>query len=500
MSPTLALLLLAAGNPPTVPVPAFAPACAVCPPGAPGMPRGACPPLGPAAPLLGVRVLAPDGVTVAFAPEDPAARTYPVPATAGFRPGYRFTIRLTNLPGRNPTEAIYPVLEVHGSLVPRAGLKYLDYPAPLAVTRGDIDRALAGSQVTKIVYLEDPTKAIPVAATPDVPLEFTEVTERDALAAAHDNGRLVMILRFGDRKPEADDLARGAVPGTVLLPGEKVLAAPRVPPLFNAFGVAMFDPIAGPKLAPEECITDGGDKFPALGIGPNRLLGGLNPTDVAVEYTAGLKRRVATSNEVCICAPRYVLRKVELTPGGVQLAAGVAFAEQAGGLQVGSRAAAPEAYASRAKPVSADGRVRPSITYVKQGIAVAEALQKVQAITTLEGVKVLVSSVEADEVTNGPNQMIVTKSVSPVGPVQSGDTVTFTIQYRNATPHAATDLLLSDSLSGRLEYVPGTAASDRPANRTAIDNEAGSVTLRFEIPGPIAPGASGTIKFQAKVR
>ena len=500
MSPTLALLLLAAGNPPTVPVPAMPRYCAPCPPGAPGMPRGACPPLGPAAPLLGVRVLAPEGVTVAFVPESPAARDYPTPATAGFRPGYRATIRLTNLPGRAPADAIYPMLEVHGSIVPRAGMKYLDYPAPLAVTRGDIANALAGTLVTKVVYLEDPTKAIPVAATPDAPLEFTEGTEREALAAALDNGRLVLVVRFGDRKPAADELARAAVPGTVLLPGERALAAPHVPPQFGAFGVPLFDPIAGPKLTPEECITDGGDKFPTLGIGPNRLLGGLNPTDVALEYSVGPKRRVATSNEVCICAPRFVLRKVETAPTGIQLAAGVAFAEAAGGLVVGSRNVAPEAYAARVKPVLLDGRVRPAITYVKEGVAVVEGLQRVAAITTLQGVQVLVSSVEPDEVTNAPNQMVVTKSVDPAGPVKSGDVVTFTIRYRNATPFPATDLLLSDSLSGRLEYVPGTAESDRPANRTATDNEAGSVVLRFEIPGPIAPGASGTITFKAKVR
>jgi len=464
------------------------------------MPRGACPPLGPAAPLLGVRVLAPAGVTVAFQPEFPAARAFAVPVTAGFRPGYRATIKLTNLPGRNPADAIYPVIEVHGSIVPRPGMKYLDYPAPLAVTRGDIANALAGTLVTKVVYLEDPTKAIPVAATPDTPIEFTEGGERDALAAAHDNGRLVMVVRFGDRKPEADELARAATPGTVLSPGETVLSAPKCPPHFGAFGVPLYDPIAGPKLTPEECITDGGDKFPILGIGPNQLLGGLNPTDVSLEYSVGPKRRVATSNEVCICAPRYVIRKVEVAPTGVQLASGVAFAEAAGGLVVGSRNVAPESYAARVKPVLVDGRVRPAITYVKQGVAVVEGLERVQAIVTQQGVQTLVSSIEPDEITNAPNQMVVTKSVSPAGPVQSGDVVTFTIRYRNATPFPATELLLSDSLSGRLEYVPGTATTDRPANITTIDNEAGSVIVRFEIPGPLAPGASGTVTFQAKVR
>jgi hypothetical protein len=62
------------------------------------------------------------------------------------------------------------------------------------------------------------------------------------------------------------------------------------------------------------------------------------------------------------------------------------------------------------------------------------------------------------------------------------------------------ELVLSDSLSGRLEYVAGSAQSDRPANVTTEPNEAGSVVVRFEIPGPVPPGQTGTVKFQARVR
>jgi uncharacterized repeat protein (TIGR01451 family) len=78
--------------------------------------------------------------------------------------------------------------------------------------------------------------------------------------------------------------------------------------------------------------------------------------------------------------------------------------------------------------------------------------------------------------------------------------VTFTIRYRNGTFHSVSDLLLSDSLSGRLEYVPGSAAADRPSNVTTTENEAGSVIIRFEIPGPIPPGQTGVVKFRARVR
>src|SRR5262249_52964240 len=158
------------------------------------------------------------------------------------------------------------------------------------------------------------TKAIPVDTKPDTPIELSELTEEDALKRAHESGRLVAVLRFGDRKPDADELARAAVPGTVLLPGEETLKAPAMPPRFASSPVPMFDPILGPKPATEECLTDGGDKGPQTGIGPGFRLGGLDPTDVALTYTLGGKRRVATSNEVCVCSPRYVIRRVDLSP------------------------------------------------------------------------------------------------------------------------------------------------------------------------------------------
>ncbi len=61
-------------------------------------------------------------------------------------------------------------------------------------------------------------------------------------------------------------------------------------------------------------------------------------------------------------------------------------------------------------------------------------------------------------------------------------------------------MAVSDSLSGRLEYVPGSAQADRDAVFTTEQNEAGSMILRWEISGRLAPDESGVLRFQAKVR
>ena len=501
MKVALSLLLpaaLGAGGQKVTPVPPVIPATpllapATCPPGQP------CPPLGPPAPLLAGRVLAPAGVKVTVLPGSPAATTLATPTVVGFRPGYVYRLALTDLPG-HPGRALYPVLEVRGSLVPRPGMRYMEFPAPVYVTQDDIDKALAGGLVTKVVYLEDPTKAVPIESRPDLPLEFGEATVEDALTAAVDNGRLVAVLRFGDRVPDADELARAAVPGTVLLPGDNRLAAPAAPPLFAACPVQFFDPILGPKPLTEECFTDGGDVGPRIGVGPRGRLGGLNPTDVALEYTILGRRRVATANEVCICSPRFAIRRADVLPSGVLRVVNIDAVTQAA---PGSQyvALTPIAgVANRVKPVANVARLRPGLMISQNGIEEFVGLTAPRAVGIVNRTAVLATVAEVEEITSFPNELALTKAVEPAGPVRPGDEVTFTLRYRNGTFHPVTELMLSDSLSGRLEYVAGSAESDRPANVTTSPNEAGSVVLRFEIPGPVPPGQTGVVKFRARVR
>ena len=52
----------------------------------------------PAAPLLFVRVVGPEGSQVTFRPGTPEARTFASPSAAGFRPGYGYRLQLTGLP------------------------------------------------------------------------------------------------------------------------------------------------------------------------------------------------------------------------------------------------------------------------------------------------------------------------------------------------------------------------------------------------------------------
>ncbi|MCZ2343242.1 MAG: DUF11 domain-containing protein [Bacteroidales bacterium] len=480
------------------------PGCGYAPPG--HMSSGAlhpgplvpCPPVAPPAPVLAAKVLLPEGMTVTVYPGTPMAKAIPIGSTVGFRPGYSYRLAISNIPGR-PGETLYPVLEIRGSLIPRAKMNYMEFPTPIFISALDVQRALQGALITKAIYLEDPEKATPVQTEPDEPLEFTDTTPEEALAAAKEYGRLVAVMRLGGRWPDAELLKMMAVPNTILLPGEARLASPSLPPNLACNGVALFDPLIGPKPANEECFIDGGDKGPRLGIGPRQQLGGLNVTDVSAEYTILDKRKVTTSNVVCLCIPRFAIRRVETGLGRMELVVAPQGAEQTTGRVVVSSNLPPQAVATRQKPVEVEGAIRPVQQVGREGIHIAVSANRPSAIATSVGTAVAASVVGPEELNlSGP--FVVCKAVEPAGPVKIGEEVTFTLTYRNNTRLPIRDVVLSDSLSPRLAYIAGSASSDRPTNVTTSENEAGSLILRFELPGELPPNQGGVVKFRAKVR
>ena len=455
----------------------------------------------PIAPLLAAKVVAPEGVRITALPGTQGAKVIDAPATFGFRPGYIYRLELANLPYR-PGQSLYPEIEVRGSLVLKPGMKYMDYPVPLTFSAEDIEKAVSGATITKVIYLEDPEKAIPAEARADAPIEMTSTSEAEAVKAAIDNGRLVAIVRFGDRVPTPAELQARAIPGTVLLPGEKVLKSPALPPVIPWFTVPLYDPRLGGREAVEECTLDGGDRGMRLGIGPHGNLGGLDPTDVGVEFTMGGKRQVLSSNVVCICVPRYVVQRVDLVPNGLRYAEGPRWEHHYTGQAEFRTRNGPRAEIGREKPVGAIAPIKPMAYVEAEGTTLFVSSSRPNIIGQVEGVLIEGSLVEPEQITAYPNvcPLSVTKSVDPIENVKQGDVVWITLRYVNTGNRPITDIVLSDSLSGRLAYVPGSALSDRAANFTTSDNEAGSVVVRWEFPIKLMPGQRGVVKFQARVR
>ncbi len=462
----------------------------------------------PAAPLLFVRVVGPAGTSVTFRPATPEARTFATPAAAGFRPGYGYRLLLTGLPTGpdQPLATLTPTLEVLSSLHVPPTLRAGDFPATVTITADDLHAAAAGGMVTKVIYLEDPLQAPATTSTPTQPVEFDVLPGRDPLAEARVRGRPMAIFRLGEREAPLPELAACAIPGTVFVPGDVGLPPPACPPTLPAPLWQWFDPILGPRKPLEEILPDGGDSGPRVGIGPDGHVGGLDVTDTAAEYRYGLgPRRVTISNRVCLFSPRFAVLRAVALPVGQEVVLATTFTETA----LGQAALVNRERLDLAQNVIALRGLHSKLgvrgTQSRLGIAELDTARGVAVTGTVEGVQVrgaVIEAVSATQVQNccKPDQpLVITKFAEPKAP-NVGDVVTFAIKYENYGTRPIGEIVIADSLASRFEYLPGSAQTDRPVVFTIQPNEAHSATLRWEVKGELAPGQSGLVRFQARVR
>jgi uncharacterized repeat protein (TIGR01451 family) len=458
------------------------------------------PPLVPAYPFLFVTVNAPKGTKVTWHPTTTEATETSGPV--GLRPGYFYRFQLSDIPEQRNV-VLFPSIEIRGTLIPRHGLPDVwKHPVPISLTDRDIDRILGGRFVTKVYYLEDPTQAVPLQGTPGEALEGFAESEEDAISDARHRGRPMLILRVGERPFTKAELAFENVPGTILFPGVQIAPIPAAPPIFPFNGIPLYDPIWGPKAAAEECLKDGGDIGPLLGPGPRGTIGGLDPTDTAMMFTTRRGTRVAASNRVCICVPRFGAVRVEAGPAGHQAVR------------------APLALVQLQPVAVVTGRTPPGVItgferlggYIgTQRASMIESRSAPQALVQWSGKPLGLSSIRnvaavaqvrgVDEITTYHGcVLLLEKSIDPPHPEKIGDVVTITLTFSNPTTEEMTDVIIADDLTPRLEYIEGSAKSDRAATFTISPNGVGSSVLRWAIDGKLMPGERGKIKFQVRIR
>lgn len=118
---------------------------------------------------------------------------------AGLLVGSVYRFQVTRIPLMEGAE-LYPTLEVIDRTYPPPGLA-TRYPIVIQLDQEDLESALAGKMVTRVIYLEDPETAVPMEQTPvtNRPVEVAEY--QDALAVADRLGRPVAIVRIGSLAP-----------------------------------------------------------------------------------------------------------------------------------------------------------------------------------------------------------------------------------------------------------------------------------------------------------
>lgn len=98
-----------------------------------------------------------------------------------------------------------------------------------------------------------------------------------------------------------------------------------------------------------------------------------------------------------------------------------------------------------------------------------------------------------------PGKLYIDKAVDLLS-AKPGDILTFTIRYKNTGEKSLFNVNVIDNLTPRLEYIEGSATSDRNGKLVVEDNQEGSLILKWEISEEITGGTNGMITFKAKVR
>ena len=121
---------------------------------------------------------------------------FETPVTVGLRPGYVYQFKLSGFDAIPRKPPPIPTLEVLGSLMLPPPLRVSSFPVPVLFTPDDIDLVLAGVFITKIVYLENPEKAVPLQTRPELP-PVSEVKNEKELALAERGTRAGRWSSFG---------------------------------------------------------------------------------------------------------------------------------------------------------------------------------------------------------------------------------------------------------------------------------------------------------------
>ncbi len=551
-------------NPPaTMAPPAVVPAPSPAPNLAPVVPPGSAP-AGPAvvaeAPAAAalppdvqvVRFQGPEGVRVEVLGPMPEA----VPpgdgkglATVGLKVGVGYKLRLTNLPDR-PGVELYPFIEVLGHLHRPAGIDPAKYPIRVVFRPDDIEDAAGhGRLVTQVIYLEDPEQAVPIKLAKDDPPFVTLNPAEEPFKVARALGRVMAVVRIGGRQPTPEEVEGPAGLGMPNAPCP-FMGPDRGPCKLPCGPVCGTPPPADRSWMPrDEFLCDGGDRGEPLHFGGDGGLLGIDSRDALVNFNADGRPRVLPTNVVCVYAPRFA--SVRATVGvnealnasqalmnellqRQQLAAArqgpkkltLGQAAELNRLRLKASGLSTRVFAGEHSEVRVLGGFNSATAIITDKMVQSAdrktAVQVVGAVRErirAEGLKSAESAVVTG-VAEGAGQMVMTWSPREVAGVEvpprkpglavikrvsadeaePGDVLTYSIAYRNMGNVPIRAVTIIDSLLPRLEYVPGSAQGPAATIFTFGENKAGALELRWDLPGAVAPGAEGSVTFQAVVR
>lgn len=154
-----------------------------------------------------VQVFTPPGSLVSMW----SSQGYGVPSdsvlTAGMAIGQVYRVRVESIP-RFGGKEIYPSIEVIDRLNAPQGMEN-QFPIHVVITQDDLEKAISGRLVTKVIYLEDAKMSLPYRPVRDDQPYFDVGPSEDPLRTAEGLGRPMAILRIGSRTPSFEEFTTG---------------------------------------------------------------------------------------------------------------------------------------------------------------------------------------------------------------------------------------------------------------------------------------------------
>jgi len=301
----------------------------------------------------------------------------------------------------------------------------------------------------------------------------------------------------------------------------------------------------------DEYIRDGGDRVWPAGVDAktNETLG-LNMEDTVARYeTPDGRTRVEPSNEVHLYCPRFgAVRQVvglmaneeRQRVGGVhepqrlespttlqivadskqnvrldngisaRPAAAMVMKQGDGAL---SSAIHPRAFQDKFMPFENLSVVRLGVVEESEGALLAESSEAAIAWSHTQAVQVILDANVAAAVAKYDKVHLTYTVDSPPGRPKlrlykvastpfaaPGDFVDFTLRFDNIGNEPLLRVVILDSLSTRLEFVPDSGQCSLDAAFSTEPNEGGSSVVRCEIQKPLEPGQGGILRFRCRVR
>jgi uncharacterized repeat protein (TIGR01451 family) len=305
-----------------------------------------------------------------------------------------------------------------------------------------------------------------------------------------------------------------------------------------------------PPWPADEYLRDGGNAGPPVRVGANGELQGLEMEDTVARYrTLDGRDLVEPSNKVSLYSPRFnAVRQVVDVEIDQQRNRATGVAEPVKALiprtseppllntqnfqavrgigtnpavQLRSRQSQATLFAEL-RPNAFDNRYRvyENLAVIRTGVylghedaILAQGTQAAIAWDHKQAVQIFLDHYAAGAtvvsqkpqstygIGSAPNPRLRVIKVASTPVAEPGDEVSFTIRFDNVGNQPIGSVQIVDSLTTRLEYVPGSAqCSLKGAQFSTQPNEGESLIVRCLLSEPLPPGKGGVFRFRCVVR